>query len=85
MRSSTHSQTASGGEILVRYEVDEANWRLSVSDNGVGLRQDGGGRAHTGLGNSIVEALAHQLKASVEITSRSPGMIVSIVHAAQQP
>ena len=69
-------------EILVKYDVDEANWRLSVSDNGVGLQQDGGRRGHTGLGTTIVEALAHQLKARVEITNRSPGMIVSIVHSA---
>ena len=32
---------ASGSEILVRYDVDGANWRLSVSDDGVGLQQDG--------------------------------------------
>jgi PAS domain S-box-containing protein len=70
------------GEILVGYEVDEANWRLSVSDNGVGLEQDGGRRGHAGLGTTIVEALAHQLKARVEITGQSPGMIVSIVHTA---
>jgi len=69
-------------EILVRYEANEANWRLSVSDNGVGLQQDGGRRGTTGLGTTIVEALAHQLKACVEITNRSPGMVVSIVHTA---
>ena len=71
-----------GGEILVKYEVDEANWRLLVFDNGVGLQQDGGRRGHTGLGTTIVEALAHQLKANVEISSQSPGMVVSIVHTA---
>lgn len=70
------------GEVLVRYQVDEASWRLSVSDNGVGLQQDGSRRGHTGLGTTIVEALAHQLKAEVEITNRSPGMSVSIVHSA---
>ncbi len=69
----------SGGEILVSYAVDGANWRLSVSDNGVGPHRDGHGR--TGLGTSIVEALAHQLNACVETVSRSPGTIVSIVHA----
>ena len=72
----------SGGEILVGYAVDQANWRLSVSDSGIGLQQDGGRRGRTGLGTSIVEALAQQLKAHVEIASRSPGMIVSIVHTA---
>ena len=73
------------GEIVVGYEADEANWRLSVSDDGIGLRQDGSRRGHTGLGTTIVEALAHQLKASVEITDRSPGLTVSIVHTAWQP
>jgi PAS domain S-box-containing protein len=72
----------SGGEILVSYIVDETSWRLSVSDNGGGLQEDGHGQRRTGLGTSIVEALAHQLKARVEITSRSPGMTVSIIHAA---
>jgi chemotaxis protein methyltransferase CheR len=76
------SDSDDGGEILVKYKVDQANWRLSVSDNGVGLQQDGGRRRHTGLGTTIVEALAHQLKASVEISNRSPGMTVSIVHTA---
>ena len=70
------------GEISVSYQVDKANWRLAVADNGVGLQQDGSRRGQTGLGTTIVEALAHQLKARVEITDRSPGMIVSIVHTA---
>ena len=71
-----------GGLISVRYTVDEANWRLSVSDNGVGLQQDGARRGHTGLGVAIVEALARQLKARVETTARSPGIAVSIIHTA---
>jgi chemotaxis protein methyltransferase CheR len=74
--------SGNGGEILVSYVVEGANWRLSVSDNGVGLQRDRDGHGRTGLGTSIVEALAHQLRASVEITSRQPGMIVSIAHAA---
>jgi PAS domain S-box-containing protein len=77
------SGSGDGSEILVRYDDDESNWRLSVSDNGIGVQQDGGARGRTGLGTTIVEALAHQLKASVEITRLSPGMIVSIVHTAQ--
>jgi chemotaxis protein methyltransferase CheR len=75
---------AGGCEILVRYGVDECNWRLSVSDNGIGVQRDGDARGRTGLGTTIVEALAHQLKACVEITRLSPGMNVSIVHTARK-
>jgi PAS domain S-box-containing protein len=71
-----------GGEILVKYDVDRTNWRFAVSDNGVGSHRNGGGSGHSGLGTSIVEALARQLNASVEITSGSSGTIVSIVHTA---
>jgi chemotaxis protein methyltransferase CheR len=71
-----------GGEILVSYVVDEASWCLSVSDDGCGLRQIGPSQRRSGLGTSIVEALAQQLKAQVEITNRLPGVTVSIVHTA---
>jgi PAS domain S-box-containing protein len=68
------------GQILVRYSTNQAYlWCLAVSDNGGGLQQDGSGSGHAGLGTSIVEALAHQLKAGVEISSGSSGMTVSIV------
>lgn len=70
------------GEILVKYDVDGANWRLSVSDNGVGLQDEVQARAKTGLGTSIVEALAHQLMARVEVVSGSQGMAVSIIRPA---
>jgi two-component sensor histidine kinase len=70
------------GEILVRYEAREDDWRLSVSDNGIG-RQDLHERAHSGLGTSIVEALARQLYARVELSSGPQGTIVAIVREAR--
>jgi PAS domain S-box-containing protein len=70
------------GEILVRYEAREDDWRLSVSDNGIG-RQDLHERAHSGLGTSIVEALARQLYARVELSSGPRGTIVAIVREAR--
>jgi chemotaxis protein methyltransferase CheR len=70
------------GEIVVRYDVDGAGWRLSVSDNGVGRRDDGHERAGGGLGTSIVEALSHQLNARTEMSAGPQGTIVSIIHAA---
>ena len=66
------------GEVSIRYDVEGADWRLSVSDNGVGLRKNGPGR--TGLGTSIVGALATQLKAHVKTWSNSHGTTVSIIH-----
>ena len=70
------------GEILVKYDADGTDWRLAVSDSGVGLRRDSGRSGHAGLGTSIVEALAHQLNADIETTSGSPGMVVSIIRTA---
>jgi two-component sensor histidine kinase len=70
------------GEILVQYEANEDDWRLSVSDNGIG-RQDLHVRAHPGLGTSIVEALARQLYASVEVSSGPQGTIVAIIREAR--
>jgi chemotaxis protein methyltransferase CheR len=69
------------GEILVRYEADGDDWRLSVSDNGTG--QDLHERAHPGLGTSIVEALARQLYARVEVSSGLQGTIVTIIGEAR--
>ena len=70
------------GDILVRYDADGVDWRLSVSDNGVGRSDEVHERVHIGLGMSIVEALAHQLDARVEVSSGPQGTIVSIIHAA---
>jgi two-component sensor histidine kinase len=67
-----------GGKIVVGYEASRPDWRLSVRDNGVGMRTHAGG-ARPGLGTSIVEALANQLRADVEITNAGPGTQVSIV------
>ena len=69
------------GEIMVNYHAQESSWRLSVSDNGSGP-QDAGEPAHIGLGTSIVEALAHQLNATVQKTSGPRGTIVSITAPA---
>ena len=53
---------------------------MSVIDDGVGMGVGGKG-APAGLGTSLVEALAKQLRAEVRITRAKPGTAVSIVHA----
>ena len=70
------------GEILVKYEAHNSGWRLSVSDDGSGNQEAGGDPPHMGLGTSIVEALAHQLAATVQKTSGPQGTAVTITATA---
>jgi two-component sensor histidine kinase len=70
------------GEILVGYDAREFGWTLSVSDNGTGLGDASAESQHTGLGTSIVEALARQLYATVEKSGGPQGTTVSIVASA---
>jgi chemotaxis protein methyltransferase CheR len=65
-----------GGMIAVGYEAAPSGWRLEVSDDGVGLPD----KISPGLGTSIVEALARQLEAHVEISGTLHGTTVSITH-----
>ncbi|HEY4940637.1 MAG TPA: histidine kinase dimerization/phosphoacceptor domain -containing protein [Rhizomicrobium sp.] len=68
------------GCIEVDFAADGPNWRLTVSDDGVGRPADGE-QSHTGLGTNIVEALARHLKARVEIAQNDIGSSTSIVHS----
>jgi len=67
------------GMISVDYRSHGPNWTLSVGDNGVGMPPESA-RATPGLGTSIVEALAHQLRARVRVSDRKPGTLVSVAH-----
>ena len=69
------------GEILVSYDAQASGWRLSVSDNGSGAKELSDA-THAGLGTSIVEALAHQLNATVAKTSGAEGTAVTITAPA---
>lgn len=67
------------GKIEVGYNSRGPNWTLSVADNGVGMPTDKGSST-PGLGTSIVEALANQLSARVQVVDAHPGTIVSVIH-----
>ncbi|MDO8321330.1 MAG: histidine kinase dimerization/phosphoacceptor domain -containing protein [Phenylobacterium sp.] len=68
-----------GGTIVVDCQVRGPNWTLSVTDDGAGVAaQPSQGR--TGLGTSIVQALARQLEAVVEIKPAHPGTSVTVTH-----
>jgi two-component sensor histidine kinase len=72
------------GQIQVSYDAQDSGWRLSVADNGSGS-QEADGEPHVGLGTSIVEALAHQLNATVVKTSGPEGTAVTITARAIDP
>jgi len=67
------------GTIVVRYRTQGKGWILSVADDGVGMANNPK-PVSTGLGASIVAALAKQLGAKVEILDAAPGTTVRIVH-----
>jgi len=68
-----------GGKIVVDYHAHQDGWTMSVTDDGIGMK---GGRkgAPAGLGSSLVEALAKQLRADVRIARAKPGTAVSVIH-----
>ena len=53
--------------ILVTYEIDDPDWKLIVSDNGVGKARRA--ERKRGLGTTIVKALAKQLDARWTVSS----------------
>jgi chemotaxis protein methyltransferase CheR len=70
------------GLLVVAYEAAPASWKLTVSDNGVGTLEGhpGSDKPTPGLGTIIVEALAKQLDARVEVVRNPRGTTVSITH-----
>lgn len=64
------------GTIVVAYETAGVVWKLSVSDDGVGITPDP--MRKEGLGTTIVQSLARQLNAKVETKSSPQGTVVSI-------
>jgi two-component sensor histidine kinase len=72
------------GRILVSYTSAGEGWRLSVSDDGIGMPVDPSD-AKAGLGTSIITALAAQRGATIVVSTASPGTVVSISHEAEDP
>jgi two-component sensor histidine kinase len=67
------------GAITVGFHATGDQWTLSVRDDGIGIKgQHTSGKP--GLGTGIVNALAAQLSATVEVTDAEPGCRVSISH-----
>ncbi len=70
------------GRVVVSYEIDGADWKLAVSDNGIGKPDAANTPAKGGLGTTLVKALAQDLDAEVEVVSGPGGVNVSLTHAS---
>jgi two-component sensor histidine kinase len=68
------------GRVVVSYEIDGADWKLAVSDNGIGKPDAAAASAKGGLGTALVKALAQDLDAKVEVVSGPGGVNVSVTH-----
>jgi len=66
------------GRVVVSYEIDGSDWKLVVSDNGIGKPDAAPAPAKGGLGTTLVKALAHDLDAEVEVVSGPGGVNVSL-------
>lgn len=74
-------QPKSDALILVSYEIDSLDWKLTVSDNGVGKGTASHIAAEAGLGTAIVQALSRQLGARIDMSDSPAGLTVSITRA----
>jgi two-component system, sensor histidine kinase PdtaS len=69
------------GKITTDYRSSGSDWTLAVNDDGVGMHSKTAGST-PGLGTSIIEALAKQLHARVQVADARPGTAVSMVRAS---
>jgi chemotaxis protein methyltransferase CheR len=69
------------GQITVAYDMVGTNWKLSVSDTGIGKPDGVFAQGKSGLGTGIVKALSHQLDAQFATVAGPEGTTVSITHA----
>lgn len=76
--------TREGARIAVIFNINDAGWKLVVSDNGIG-KSNGATASGSGLGTTIVEALAKQLHARIETTSNAKGMSVTLTNSETVP
>jgi two-component sensor histidine kinase len=70
----------SSGIITVGYDERGDGWTLSIADTGCGMSAEKSVDPKSGLGTSIVAALANQLGARVSITSGGGGTTITVTH-----
>ena len=71
----------SSARIRVTFEKAKSDWKLTVSDNGVGRTPEEEPNTSTGLGTALIGALAKQLNAQISETSSSKGLTVEVTRS----
>lgn len=77
-------RTRKSARIRVTFETAQADWKLTVSDNGIGKRPHETSNASTGLSTALVAALAKQLRAQTSETSSARGLMVEVTRSTFQ-
>ena len=67
--------------IRVTFEMARTDWKLTVSDNGVGRLPSEDSKSSTGLGMALIGALAKQLDAQISETSTRKGLSVAVTRS----
>jgi two-component sensor histidine kinase len=75
------NENSKDAQITVVYDVFGKDWKLVVTDNGIGKPDGNFAQTKSGLGTGIVSALASQLDAQVVTVSGPLGTIVSVTHS----
>jgi two-component sensor histidine kinase len=83
MNALKHAFPESGkpGRLKITFEKAKADWKLTVSDNGVGRGKPTATPRSTGLGTAIVKALAQQLDARITEPATKSGLVVEVTRA----
>jgi two-component sensor histidine kinase len=75
------NERSKDAQITIVYDVFGKDWKLVVADNGIGRPDGVFAQPKSGLGTSIVSALASQLDAQVVTVSGPQGTTVSVTHS----
>ena len=71
----------SSARIRVTFEKAKSDWKLTVSDSGVGRSPSAGSTGSTGLGTALIGALAKQLNAQITEVSSRKGLTVAVTRS----
>jgi chemotaxis protein methyltransferase CheR len=75
------NDSSKDAQVTVSYDVFGKDWKLAVIDNGIGKPDGVFAQPKSGLGTSIISALASQLDAQVVTASGAHGTVVTVTHS----